>query len=149
MFHKFLLFVPVSIIWLYTVNIRRLLLSFCGALIFAFLEMIHYKLSENKFFTTKEQFIGNLICIPFMIEDYHGLINNIYLRCLMFPFNIWFFEIVMGYSLIFLLGGNPAWNYNSRYSFFHGQISLECYPRWVFLGILQEVLYSYCFNQMF
>src|SRR6185312_13612046 len=149
MFLKFLLFIPIIIIWVYTVTYRRLFLSFCGSIIFACLEMILYKWSNGIFFTTKEQFVANFIFMPFMIEDYHFLFQNIYLRYLIFPFNVWLFEIIMGYSMIFLLGKNPAWNYKTKYSYFGGQISLECYPRWIFLGILQDFLYLYCFDQMF
>jgi hypothetical protein len=145
--HKLLL-LPMMMIWIFMVNYHRLLLSFYGSVIFACLEMIHYKLNYGIFFTTKEQFIANFIFMPFMIEDYNILFPNRYFKYLIFPFDVWLFEIIMGYSMIFILGKNPAWTYNTKYSYFRGQIALECYPRWFFLGIFQDLLYSYCFDQM-
>ena len=140
---KFMFFTPITMMWIYTFNCQRISLSFYGSIIFACLEMIFYKWNNNVFFTTKEQFIANFISMPFMIADYHVLFPNIYLRHLIFPLNVWLFEIIMGYSMIFLLENNPAWNYNTKYSYFKGQISFECYTRSFFLGILQDFLYLY------
>ena len=148
MWSKFASILPLMIIWIYTINFRRLLLSFLGSMIFAFLEVSHYRITTGRVFTTKEQFIANLIFMPFMIENYNIIIPNIYLRFFLFPFNIWIFEIIMGYYMILLLGHNPAWKYETKYSYLNGLIALECYPRWFFLGLLQEFLYSYLFDQM-
>jgi hypothetical protein len=145
---KNIIFFPVVLIWLYTFSVNRVLLSLIGSIFFALLEMSLYKYTVGHLFTTKEQFIANLLCIPFMIEDYNLIINNVYIRLILFPFNVWFFEIIMGFYMIFLLGKNPAWKYATKYSIFDGLISLDCYPRWFLLGLVQEFLYFYIFNQI-
>ncbi len=128
---------------------RRFILAFLGSVVFAILESILYKLEKNIYFTTKEQFIMNMIFVPFLIEDFNWIFRDFYFRHLIFPFNIWIFEIIMGFSLIWLLGNNPAWKYKGQYSYFKNQINLLHYPRWIFLGMIQEILYYWIFVPIF
>lgn len=146
---KILLLLVILFLYYISFTGRRFVLAFLGSLVFAILESILYKIKKNVYFTTKEQFAMNMIFVPFIIEDFNWLFRNFYFRHLIFPFNIWIFELIMGFSLIIILGSNPAWKYKGRYSFFRNQINLIHYPRWIFLGIIQEILYFGIFVSVF
>lgn len=133
--------------WTQTINQQSMLLSIVGSIIYAILEIVYHRFVCGESFTTKEQFLANLILMPWMIESYHQLITHQLIRIVLFPFNIWLFEIIMGFAMIWILGTNPSWHYRTPYSFY-GQISLECYFRWVLLGLFQELIYAVFLYQM-
>eukprot|EP00520_Triparma_pacifica_P016048 CAMPEP_0118666872 /NCGR_PEP_ID=MMETSP0785-20121206/19462_1 /TAXON_ID=91992 /ORGANISM="Bolidomonas pacifica, Strain CCMP 1866" /LENGTH=172 /DNA_ID=CAMNT_0006561243 /DNA_START=261 /DNA_END=775 /DNA_ORIENTATION=+ len=64
------------------------------------------------------------------------------LKVVLFPFNIWWLEIVEGYILLFIFGRNVAWEYRGKFAYFHGTITLEYYPLWLGLGLVLEVLWD-------
>ncbi|RUS31993.1 hypothetical protein BC938DRAFT_476550 [Jimgerdemannia flammicorona] len=59
--------------------------------------------------TTRYQFFGNIIAIPFFIDNFEAVIPTRFLRIALFPFNFWAMEMTMGYIFIYLNGYNPAW----------------------------------------
>ena len=122
-------------------NPERFLLALLGSFIFSLLEMSLYKIKDGYYFTSKEQFLMNMIFIPFMVEEYNRIFSSFRFSPLLYPVNVWLFELIMGHFMIIYLGKNPAWSYHGEYSKFNGQIDLECYFRWVFLGVLQDFLY--------
>jgi len=124
-----------------TLTAKRMMLSLLGSLVFAFLESCLYKLTDGKYYTTVTQFVANIIFIPFIVEDYNYIFGNYYYKHFIFPFNIWVFELIMGFWLINLHGHNPAWNYKGPFACFYGQIDISCYPRWILLSIIQDFLY--------
>jgi hypothetical protein len=146
---KIFILLVISILYYISFSTRRFVLSFLGSIVFAVLEALLYKIKKNVYFTTKEQFVMNMIFVPFIIEDFNRLFRNFYWRHFIFPFNIWIFELMMGFTLILIFGNNPAWRYKGRYSYFRNQINLIHYPRWLFLGVLQEILYFGIFVPLF
>ncbi len=67
------------------------------------------------------------------------------LRLLLFPFNVWFCEVIGGYYLE-RIWRTRAWHYSgTKYALFHGNIRLDYYPVWVLLGIIHEILQAYLY----
>jgi hypothetical protein len=60
----------------------------------------------------------------------------------MFPFSVWWLEIVEGYILIFLFGKNVAWEYKGKAAYFHGTITIEYFVPWLGLGAAIELLWD-------
>ena len=56
------------------------------------------------------------------------------------PINVWLYEIVLGYYLIFLFGYNPAWEYKGDFTLFSNNIRLDYVGYLWILGLLNEVL---------
>lgn len=129
------------LLFIFTINKRRIILSILGSVVFAILECALYKMTVGKYYTTKEQFFANIIFIPFIVEDYNYIFGNYYYKHLIYPFNIWLFELIMGYCLITIYGHNPAWHYKGKHAILRGQIDISCYPRWIMLSFIQDFLY--------
>ena len=126
-----------------TLNSQRLYLAISGSTFFAISEMLLYKYKEGYYFTTWQQFGLNMIFVPFMIQDYYYYIEDWLLRYLLFPFNVWLFEIIMANILYILIQENPCWYYKTKYSYFNGTIALDLYPRWLLFGIVIDNIYPY------
>ena len=133
---RYILIAPIIILSLWMYNINKLIPSIMTANVYACIELSWTKITRNVPDTTIQQYIANIIYYP-LLESFHLYFNNYYLRIMSFPFNIWIYEILLGYFIIFLYEKNICWNYDisKRYVLFHGNINLKYYPVWLFCGI--------------
>ncbi|GMH92117.1 hypothetical protein TrVE_jg8914 [Triparma verrucosa] len=88
------------------------------------------------------QFWSNVIWTPMILYGYRSLVANSWLRVALFPLNIWWLEIVEGYILMFIFGRNVAWEYRGRLAYFHGNITLQYYLPWAFLGGVVQLAWA-------
>ena len=70
----------------------------------------------------------------------HKKIKNKWLRCILFPFNIYLCEIIGG-GVMYNIFGIRAWNYTYKYAMFNGMIALEYYPLWIIIYIIEHYGY--------
>ena len=84
------------------------------------------------------QFWSNIIFTPMLLFTFQYLVSNHILRIILFPFNIWWLEIIEGYTLMFLFGKNVAWEYRGSDAFCHGNIKLRYFLPWLVLGAIVE-----------
>ena len=126
-------------LWLSTPTQNKLY-GILGAFLFSVIESCFTKLSDGKAHTTVHQWVMNALVLPWYLCGFldatesagYGLLA----KALLFPFVIWLLEILQGYSLQILFNGvNPAWEYLSKDSLFHGNIRLMYFPLWVLLGL--------------
>jgi len=69
-------------------------------------------MERGEAYTSFCQFFCNLVYLPLLLDTYgHFMGATPYLYVLLFPFNIYLLEIVVGYYCMWLYGFNPAWNY--------------------------------------
>ena len=106
---------------------------------FSFVEIMWHKYWYNIYFTTLVQLIGNIYFLPLFIFQYRKLFKLKW-RLLLMPINVWLYEIVLGYYLIFLFGYNPAWKYEGDFTLFSNNIRLDYVGYLWILGLLNEVL---------
>ena len=108
---------------------------------FAMCEMLFYRFTAGYFQTSVEQFILTFILSPFIIQIDTALTlsgyNAIFIS-LIYPFLIWIFEIVGGFTLIYYFGRNNAWEYRTDDALFCGTIRLYYYPLFVLLGLISH-----------
>lgn len=108
---------------------------------FAICEMLFYRFTAGYFHTTIEQFILTFILSPFIIQIDIALTlcgySSIFIS-LIYPFLIWIFEIVGGFTLIYYFGRNNAWEYRTDDALFCGTIRLYYYPLFVLLGLISH-----------
>jgi len=94
-------------------------------------------------FTTWQQYIMSLLTMPILNDGFQSLVLWLFpwawgptlfvLYALLYPFNIWFIEIVGGYYLNHIWQ-RRAWYYQDKFALFHGNITLKYYQYWVILG---------------
>ena len=116
--------------------------SFICSVFFSLFEAIYYKIEDGYFHTTKEQFIANIIFLPIFLDLYSNLITYFIIRVLLFPFNVWVYEGLVGNILMKLYGKNPAWSYEGKKgSICKGNICItfHYYIRWIVLGLSFEL----------
>jgi hypothetical protein len=89
--------------------------------------------------TTKHQFILTMIWTPMILL--HKKINNKFMRCLLFPVNIYACEIIGGNILLHIFNYR-AWYYKDKYSLFNGMITLSFYPIWICLYFMEDYFYK-------
>eukprot|EP00736_Rhodelphis_marinus_P014078 Rmarinus@m.23378 len=92
----------------------------------------------RKGFTSWEQFWGNVLYTPILLNVYRTSIPWSVLRIALYPFNIWTLEIVLGYLLIYLFDRNVAWTYSGSDAYFSGNIKLSHGFLWIVLGSVIE-----------
>ena len=70
-------------------------------------------LERGRTYTSAEQFLGNLVYTPLLLSVYGSFfLRNAAAYVLLFPFNIWFLEVVQGHAFMwFFRGRNVAWCY--------------------------------------
>eukprot|EP00301_Raphidiophrys_heterophryoidea_P003135 c11427_g1_i1.p1 GENE.c11427_g1_i1~~c11427_g1_i1.p1 ORF type:complete len:218 (+),score=59.13 c11427_g1_i1:115-768(+) len=88
-------------------------------------------------FSSLAQWWANVFVAPIFVFGYRALFPSsvgVWLMVLLFPLNIWLFEITVGYSLMFLFGRNVAWYYHGPATAFHGNIKLKYFGQWLLLG---------------
>ncbi|KAF9159520.1 hypothetical protein DFQ26_006428 [Actinomortierella ambigua] len=150
----YLLMMMIAIVWYHETSLAVKMQCVVGAALFSCVEYTFYTMTVEdpdgtvrvKLFagrpghTTVHQFVMNIFYIPILVHGYHALIHNIYLRILLFPLNIWFLEIIEGYTIIYLLGYNAAWIYRGKDALFHGTIKLWYVHHWVMFGAVLELV---------
>ena len=101
--------------------------------------------------TSFAQFWSNVVWGSMLLFRYRDVVEGIGLEegwarsalfVFMFPFNVWWLEIVEGYILMFLFGRNVAWVYRGKSAYFHGTITTEYYVPWLGLGAVLELLWD-------
>lgn len=70
----------------------------------------------------------------------HKSIDNIILRCIFYPFNIYLCELIFG-SILLYIYNKRIWKYDGKYAYFNGLISLQYYFVWIIVFVLDELLY--------
>lgn len=85
--------------------------------------------------TTIEQFVLNLLYTPILIHGYERVVLNNYLRILLFPFNVWLAEMVMGTFMLNVLGYR-IWLYDDALALCDNHITLSFFHWWILLGML-------------
>jgi len=100
---------------------------------FAIIESL-FRYFKDGSYTTWEQFIMNIFYTPIMIYTYKKIIKRYFLRVILFPFNVWIAEIIMG-SYLFYLHGYRVWIYTDTLALFNGFISISFAHYWLLLGI--------------
>jgi hypothetical protein len=131
----------VQQIFYYWLGIQIFYKTFFESCVFATLESLLYKWEDGYFFTTYQQFFCNLLALPLMIDFVHYMIDDIWLRILLFPFSVWTYEYVTTIWLRSIFGKNPCWTYLGKDgSLFEGAICVNShyYVRWMALGALAE-----------
>lgn len=126
-----------------TVNffITPTIYSFGFAIIETIFRQIDIKILKNKNFhdyTTLHQFFLTFSWTPIIIM--HKKINNIYLRCFLYPINIYICEIIGGNILLYIFKFR-AWYYKDRYALYNGMITLSYFPLWIILGYIEDKIY--------
>lgn len=119
----------------------KLVFQLTNSIGFAICEALFYRLTAGYFHTTIEQFVLTFILSPFIIQidvilTLQGY-NYIFIG-LIYPFLIWIFEIVGGFTLIYYFGKNNAWKYTTNDALFYGTIRLYYYPLFVILGLISH-----------
>lgn len=89
-------------------------------------------------YTTLHQFFLTFSWTPIIIM--HKKINNIYLRYLLYPINIYMCEIIGGNILLHIFNFR-AWYYNDKYALCNGMITLSYFPLWIMLGYIEDKIY--------
>ena len=112
-----------------------------GGFLFAFIEYSWTYLSSNEPGTTFHQFIISTTSVP-IFHLFFKLYQTITARVLLFPFLIWAIEIIFGFYYILSIGYNPAWVYETKYSYFSKTIRIDYYPLWSLLGIFFGFLFD-------
>jgi hypothetical protein len=104
-----------------------------------YLDINDFQLRECK--TSYLQFYGNLYYTPLLIIC-NDMWNNTVISILIFPFNVWLLEIVMGFYILWTFN-KRVWLYSDNQSYFNGMITLNYYYYWIFCGILFNVVKLY------
>lgn len=104
--------------------------SLAVATSFAVIESV-YRYPEM---TTVEQYILNLIYSPVLIHLYERVVTCNFMRILLFPFNIWIAEIVMGTFMVNVFGYR-IWHYEDALALCNGHITLSFFFYWILMGI--------------
>lgn len=101
--------------------------------------------------TSFAQFWSNVVWGSMLLFRYRDVVEGIGLEegwarsalfVFMFPFNVWWLEIVEGYILMFLFGRNVAWVYRGKSAYFHGTITIDYFVPWLGLGAVLELLWD-------
>jgi hypothetical protein len=90
-------------------------------------------------YTTFPQFLLTLTWTPFILQ--HKKIKNKYIRCLLYPINIYVCEIIGG-NIILYVFNYRAWHYTDNYAMFNGMITFNYYPFWVGLYFVENYAYK-------
>lgn len=132
---------PVCV-WLALVEAERKWIAVVGAMVYGAAELCWYAYWYDRWFTTWQQFFVNVLWLPVTLCLYNAwLAESVWVRLLLYPVNLWAHEVITGYYLHWALGENRAWLYEGPWTYFRGQISLVCAPRWWVVGCLQEIGY--------
>ncbi|KAF4656771.1 hypothetical protein FOL47_008749 [Perkinsus chesapeaki] len=162
------LMVPIIFaLWFTFTDFTGKIMSFCGAVMYAFIESTYLTFHEGHFHSSFAQFWCNIWYNPIVTEVYrrHAIpaLTNLLVEnsqffqahfgedplvlasvlavCLM-PLNIWCLEVVQGYLIIFLYGKNIAWDYSySKFAVMHGNCNLTMFPEWLAFGLILERIY--------
>lgn len=130
--------------WFLAVTSQDKCMAFVSAVAYGLMEATWYRFWEGQWFTTWEQFVANVLVLPLTVCAYRRVVFLSWLRIVLFPFNLWVFEIVCGYMLQGLFGTNRAWSYKGcPYAAFDDHVSFRCFWRWLLFGVLVEMAYSY------
>eukprot|EP01116_Phalansterium_solitarium_P010309 TRINITY_DN2495_c0_g1_i1.p2 TRINITY_DN2495_c0_g1~~TRINITY_DN2495_c0_g1_i1.p2 ORF type:complete len:191 (-),score=77.54 TRINITY_DN2495_c0_g1_i1:183-755(-) len=89
--------------------------------------------------TSWEQFWALVFWSPVCHFLFFELVQETWLRILLFPINVWLAEIFMG-SFLKTFWQRRPWNYTGRWAYFDGNITLLYGPLWVLLGV-QHVIF--------
>ncbi|KAG0050511.1 hypothetical protein BGZ83_004708 [Gryganskiella cystojenkinii] len=149
----YLLIIVVFLAWFYNTSLAVKLQCLIGAALFSCTEYTFYKNTTEDLdgtvrvrpfagrpgHTTVHQYIMNVFYIPILLHGYHALVSSTFFRILLFPLNIWVLEMIQGYTIIFLLGYNPAWVYRGKDALFHGTIKLWYVHYWYLMGAALEL----------
>ncbi len=141
-----------AVIWLFvyywfrkTSLFVKLFSLLCG-LLFALVESLYCKITAGVWKTTWQQFIMSCLGTPIFIIMYYQIIQNFWLRLVLYPVDIWLWEFIGDRCIKSVYGRNLAWDYgNNKYSIFDGAIKLSYYFHWVVVGLGVELLMiNYC-----
>lgn len=126
----------LAILWLLYYPFDIKLRSIICAAVYSCTEYTFTLFERNTSYTSFEQFWGNLLYVPVLLEVYgYYLGENPVAYILLFPMNIWILEVVEGGLLMWVYGRHVAWNY-SDYSdcFCFDCCRLGHAPFWLGLG---------------
>lgn len=125
-------------------------ISFIYAIVFGLIETITRQIDIYLFestliysYTTIQQFILTLLWTPILLQ--HKKIKKDWLRCLLFPINIYFCEICGG-NIMYYIFNVRAWHYTCKYAMFNGMIALEYYPLWIIIYFIEHYGYKFLNN---
>lgn len=111
------------------------------AVLSAFFNIVEYMWTGS---TTIHQFVlGVFVMGPILIT--YSDISLKWQKCFrygLFPFSLWFSEIIAHAIMHAIHGYNPAWHYDCEYALFHGAIRLDYYVNWLLLGPVFDVIRS-------
>ena len=138
----------LSSFWILYYTTELKILSFGGAVLYTFAESAFTFVERKQAYTSFGQFFANLIYIPVMLHMYPICLDMLpaigspaAVFILLYPFNVWFLEVVEEIFLIkTIYGRNVAWIYSDYVDeMLDGCIRLGHAPAWWALG---AIIYS-------
>lgn len=133
--------------WQYSVAVK--MRSIIVATVFTVMEYYFTWYTSGQSYTSFAQFWANLLYAPIMLDYYHILVQNVAwgrnpaaLYILMFPANVWVFELIFSMVFTLVYTRNVAWCYcDHADSLCRGAIRLGHWPWWMCLGTICYILY--------
>jgi hypothetical protein len=119
--------------------IYAIIFGICESSFRYFTHFIKMNDTEIKY-TTYNQFIISMIWTPILLL--HKKIKYKWLRYILYPFNIYLCEIILG-GLLLIFFDTRAWHYMDKYSHFNGLISYSFYPLWFFFQFPENYIYIF------
>lgn len=140
---KILVLLAAALVWLLFYPAAMKLRCFACAVAYSFAESAFTLLERGKPYTSAAQFVGNLLYIPVLLDAYGSVLGSSpLLYVLLFPFNVWLLEAVVGYAIVWVHGYNVAWCYlDYADEFLHGNLRLGHGIWWWGLGAACLVIY--------
>eukprot|EP01084_Bolivina_argentea_P220310 373392_1 len=147
--NKWSILIVAFLFWTINTPKQNIIVSTYIASAFYVIETLFCSILWNFQFSTAEQFLINILVLPYLWPLFHNPLSeySLWIRVILTPLFIWILEIIEGYLLIILFGYNRAWTYYGKDSFFHGAIKLSYFPLWLVIGFTYsyfggDVIYS-------
>src|SRR5271169_2712483 len=119
---------------------KNIIIGIIGSFTFTLIESFWKLYKENSFYSTFEQFVINVMILPFSLYYYNYYTLYIF-NILFYPLLLWSVEIISHICLLTLFGVNNAWSYSGKYCYFDGSVNLKYVHYWWALGILNYNVY--------
>ncbi len=92
--------------------------------------------------TTWAMVPGSMLGGLYVLEPFHGLVQDRLLRLFLWPLPIWLIEVLWGAFLFYGCNGTRAWHYRGAGARLNGFVKLTYYPLWLGLGAILDAFYD-------
>ena len=137
-----------ALVWILLYPFALKVRCVASAVVYTFVESAFTHFERGVACTSAAQFVGNLLYTPVLL-DVHGWAfeGRPCLYVLLFTFNVWLLEVVVGFTIIWVHGHNVAWCYlDCADEFLNGCIRLGHGIWWLGLGCACYVGYPLLCN---